>query len=74
MFNTENRHGTKDVMLTEMYRQMFRAEIELDNLYHVMSGLEENSDRYKHAEIVLTTKIELLNNLICIRTNELRGK
>lgn len=74
MFNTENRHGAKDVMLTEMYRQMFRAEIELDNLYNVMSGLEENSDRYKHAEIVLTTKIELLNNLICIRTNELRGQ
>jgi hypothetical protein len=74
MFNTEGRYGSKDVMLTEMYRKLFRAEIELDNLYNVMSGLEENSERYKHAEIVLTTKIDLLNELICIRTNGLRGQ
>lgn len=74
MFNTEGKYGSKDVMLTEMYQKLFRAEVELDNLRHVMSGLEENSDRYKHTEIVLTTKIELLNELICVRTNDLRSR
>lgn len=74
MFNTESRYGSKDEMLTELYKRLFRREILLDNVRDLMSGKEELANKYAADVLVLTTEINLLNELICVRTNQLRGQ
>ena len=77
MFNTESRYGLKDVMLTELYEKLFNAKLQLDKLNDVCSitiSGEKLDNTYSSDILILETQIALLDELICIRTNELRGK
>ena len=58
-----------DAMLTDLYRRLFTTEAELDVLYSRTSG-KESPDTIEKAE--LKAKIELLNQLVSTRTDQLR--
>ena len=64
-------------MLTELYEKLFNAKLQLDKLNDVCSitiSGEKLDNTYSSDILILETQIALLDELICIRTNELRGK
>jgi hypothetical protein len=73
-----------DVMLTDLYNRFFTIEAELDALNRsiladhigLREGLDPPSDKVEEEKITkagLKAKIELLNQLISTRTDQLRG-
>jgi hypothetical protein len=60
-----------DVMLTYLYKKLFTCEAQLDKLQSDMSGIEDMCKGYEKDKIRLITQLDLLSELITVRTDQI---